>query len=75
MAVVAEEEGGRGVEAVTSPGGLQGLLPEQAPPAFCGADLRRHGGLGQGSTALRGAGRRGAPRRCLAWVWWGRSPT
>ena len=29
----------------------------------------------KGSTALRGAGPRGAPRRCLTRVWWRRSPT
>ena len=32
-------------------------------------------GCGQGSTALRGAGPRGAPRRCLTRVWLRRSPT
>ena len=60
---------GRGVQAVTSPGGLQGLLPKQGPAAFYGADLRRHVVPGQGSTASW-TGPRGAPRRCLAWVWW-----
>ena len=54
--------------------GVPKVPPEHDSAAFCGADHRRLGVLGQGSTALRGAGPRNARVGSLAWVWWRRPP-
>ena len=63
---------------LASPGGRRGVLPGQGSAASCGADS----GValpslvpGQGSTALRGAGHRGAPRRKSDVGWERRPPT
>ena len=76
VAAAAAGEGGGSVEAVASPG-FSTCFSQRT--RFCNDLWSRSSsnlaGPGQGSTALRGAGHRSAPRRKSDVVWGRRSPT